>query len=500
MTNNTSCKLFNKKCPLELNVEYKSPNELIYPKIITNKAICLSGGGSRAFVSGLSHLIYLEQNNLINNYDAIGSVSGGTWANVNYHYGNYENRDDFLGTTLQPENINTENVDTLSDKCVLICATAKDSLVEKILKAGEWEKIVKKYYLDPFSISSENFFTLNEETLQETLQNQSNLNKNNFITASKNLPFPMFFSTIIGPTDLSPYVKGINWSKTIYEMTPIYSGMYNKKTIEYTNEDKSKKQIIELENFTNTITNDGKLINNKVEINKKFTLLEAATRSSFYMGGTIDSVDLPNFLYYSRNYFNKKKNYSFLFADGCNTDNNAVIPFIQRNISNLFVCVNNPNVKFTPLIQNTYTWDNCPIDQPTAALFGLINNDDVPFALSQTYDFENTQIFKKKNFFDLINIMEKVENKGNGIICNVDVETIENKWYGIPANQKHTLTIFYPNLPVNWYNKLSPDIQNLVNVYNLPYINSRTVNINSTKINLVRSMISFTMEQYKNLL
>ena len=62
MTNNTSCKLFNKKCPLELSVEYKSPNELIYPKIITNKAICLSGGGSRAFVFGLSQLFNFDLN------------------------------------------------------------------------------------------------------------------------------------------------------------------------------------------------------------------------------------------------------------------------------------------------------------------------------------------------------------------------------------------------------------------------------------------------------
>jgi hypothetical protein len=218
--------------------------------------------------------------------------------------------------------------------------------------------------------------------------------------------------------------------------------------------------------------------------------------SSWALGSFINSLELPDFLdkeLYIENYFNKTENNEFLFTDGGTVNNEGIIPMVQRNFKTIVCCVNS-DIKFNYFISDDYTIETLPLDFRLASLFGI--NLTKNFFDERIYDFTNAQIFKKENFYALIEEMNNIDKKGDGIVCKIEVETIENTWYNIPANRKHTLIIIYPSVPENWFNLLKPEIQRIVEKKNLPYVRTQLVGINAESSNLIASMTSWTVNKY----
>lgn len=520
---NSSCKTFRLFCneeqepdpePIEnIKINFFSSNQLQHPKNNFNRALCLSGGGARSFTMSITILRDLELNNKINNFDTIGSVSGGSWANALFQYGKYDSRSEFLGDVYEPQNINQENINLLPKTCVRSCTDISigDELIReagdvvKFLLDKEkastiWKRLVS-YYSAPFSLNVNKFFSYNEESIKKELENQSELSREDFILPSKILPFPLFFSTVEGPESLEPYIIDTNASATIFEMSPLYTGIYNPLSITYTNEEKTKEDTIDVGNFINSVSFKGILGENNIsKVNERFLLLDAMSLSSWALGSFINSLELPDFLdkeLYIENYFNKTENNEFLFTDGGTVNNEGIIPMVQRNFETIVCCVNS-DTKFNYFISDDYTIETLPLDFRLASLFGI--NLTQNFFGERTYDFTNAQIFKKENFYTLIKEMNNIEKKGDGIVCKIEVETIENNWYNIPGNRKHILIIIYPSVPENWFNLLKPEIQSIVEEKNLPFIKTQLVGINAESSNLMASMTSWTVNKYMDVI
>ena len=519
---NSSCKTFRLFCPEHepdpepienIKINFFSSKQLQYPKNNFNRALCLSGGGARSFTMSITILRDLELNNKINNFDTIGSVSGGSWANALFQYGKYDSRSEFLGDVYEPQNINQENINLLPKTCVRSCTDISigdelireagaviNFLLEKEKFSTIWKRLVS-YYSVPFSLNVNKFFSYNEESIKKELENQSELSREDFILPSKILPFPLFFSTIEGPESLEPYIIGTNMRATIFEMSPLYTGIYNPLSITYTNEEKTKEDTIDVGNFINSVSFKGILVENNIsKVNERFLLLDAMSLSSWALGSFINSLELPDFLdkeLYIENYFNKTENNEFLFTDGGTVNNEGIIPMVQRNFETIVCCVNS-DTKFNYFISDDYTIETLPLDFRLASLFGI--NLTQNFFGERTYDFTNAQIFKKENFYTLIKEMNNIEKKGDGIVCKIEVETIENNWYNIPGNRKHILIIIYPSVPENWFNLLKPEIQSIVEEKNLPFIKTQLVGINAESSNLMASMTSWTVNKYMDVI
>jgi hypothetical protein len=519
---NASCKTFNLFCPEQepdpetienINVNFFSSEQLQYPKRTFNRALCLSGGGARAFTMSITILRELELMGHINKFDTIGSVSGGTWANALFQYAKYQSRSEFLGDVYEPQNITQENINVLSKNCVRSCTDISigrviirevDDIVKTLLDKEKistlWKELIY-YYSAPFSLNVNKFFSYNEDSILKELENQSELSREDFILPSEILPFPLFFSTIEGPESLEPFVSGTNLRANIFEMSPLYTGIYNPLSITYTNEDKTKEENIEIGNFSNSISFKGTLVENNIsKVRERFLLLDAMSLSSYVIGGFINSLDLPDFFdkeLYIETYFNKTENNELLFIDGCSVNNQGIIPMVQRNFETIVDCVNSDD-KFNYFISDDYTIETLPLENTLASLFGI--NLTKNFFGKLNYDFTNAQIFKKENFYTLIEEMNNIEKKGDGIVCKIEVETIENKWYNIPGGRKHTLIIIYPSVPENWFNLLKPEIQSIVEKKNLPYIKTQLVGLNAESSNLMASMTSWTVNKYMDVI
>ena len=388
---NSSCKTLKLFCPTvenisedeTLNVDFFSSSQLEYPKKTFNKALCLSGGGAGAFTLSISVMTALEVQEKLNNFDTIGSVSGGSWANALFQYGKYESRQDFLGNVLEPQNITSENVGVLSKKCVRICTDNEDAFIPEFeqfieviggKKISEAWKYLLSYYTTPFSLDNNKFFSYDENSVDKILENQSILSKDDFILPSKKLPYPIFFSTIEGPLNLEPYDIGINSEFIIFEMSPLYTGIYNPLTITYKNTDNKKKDTIALNNYSNSTTFKGKLIeDNKAIINNRFDIVDAMALSSWALGSFVDSIPLLTRFedqLYTENLFNKTKNNEFLFSDGGTIDNSGIIPMVQRNYKSIVSCVFS-NIPFNNIVLDDYNSKNSPMDSMLTCLFGI---------------------------------------------------------------------------------------------------------------------------------
>jgi len=520
---NSSCKTFNLFCNNNqiLNVDFLSSDQLKYPIRPIENTLCLSGGGSRSFLLSTIIMRELEQKKKLQNFTTVGSVSGGSWANCMFQYGKYDSREIYLGKAMQPEEITMNKIKTIDSKCVLSCVNnkittllenAEDDLRELlvILANGNfnisslWKYFINQFYLKPFSVSSNKFYVNNQEQLDNILQTQPSLSANDFILpTSSNFPYPFFMSTLVGPTALKPYQVDINAQYTIFELSSYATGVFyapNNGVVKYENEKKTDSKNIQVAGFINSQAFNGTLQNNKttVSIKEKNSILDAISLSSWAPGGFIDSIDLfPEGCYYEEKFTNKNTTLNMLFIDGGNANNLGIIPMVQRISKNIFACINT-QTKFNYYIDESYNYDtsNLPTDISLAGLFGIINNEALNDIDLIEYDLQNMHIFKKEHYNILVQSMYEVEQKGDGIVCTVEVETIKNTWYNIPAGNKITLTLFYNSLPSNWYNQLDDSIKDFVDEKNLPFISTKIVEISPEEIHLMDSMTTWTMQKY----
>jgi hypothetical protein len=521
-TKKSSCKTFSLFCKnyIDLNIYFSSTDQLTFSNEPIENVLCLSGGGSRSFLLSIIIMRELERAKKLNEFKLIGSVSGGSWANCLYRYGKYESRDVFLGKSLEPENITINSINTIDSKCVLSCVNNK---VSDLIKNGEselqdlfeiangtrnvsdiWKFLIYELYLKPFSVSDNKFYADSKEQLNNILLNQPNLQEDDFILPNiTNLPYPLYMSTIVGPTSLEPYESSKNAQFTIFELTSQNAGVYyaqNNGIIKYVNEENTASSNIDIEGFVNSQAFNGNLSNNKktTRITNVNSILNTISISSWAIGAYLDTIGvLLESFYYVQKFTNRNNTTEMLFADGGAINNEGIISMVQRKTKKIFSCINT-NLKFNYYIDKSFNYNlnNVPTSFIFASLFGIITNDNLSPIEKRSYDFKNAHIFKKENYNTLINAMHEVEQKGDGIICTVEVETIENTWYNISAGNKIELTIFYNSLPLNWYNKLDDSIKSIVDEKKLPFISTNLAEISAEEIHLVDSMTSWTMRKY----
>lgn len=216
-TQNSCCKTFSLFCKnyIDLNIYFSSIDQLTFSNEHIENVLCLSGGGSRSFLLSIIIMRELERAKKLNQFKLIGSVSGGSWANCLYRYGQYESRDVFLGKSLEPENITINSINTIDPRCVLSCPNNKvitlfenfKSELQDLFEIANgtrnvsdlWKFLIYELYLKPFSVSDNKFYADSKEQLNNILLNQPNIQEDNFILPNiTNLPYPLYMSTIVG--------------------------------------------------------------------------------------------------------------------------------------------------------------------------------------------------------------------------------------------------------------------------------------------------------------
>lgn len=85
-----------------------------------------------------------------------------------------------------------------------------------------WTRLISTLYLEPQGISSESFFSFDQDTVAAIVAANPSLNASEFVLPSPNRPFMVIGTTMVGPQGV--LLSSSNHSWTSFEGTPLYYG------------------------------------------------------------------------------------------------------------------------------------------------------------------------------------------------------------------------------------------------------------------------------------
>ena len=173
-----------------------------------NVAVCLSGGGSRAMVSGMGQLLALETlvhagASLLSQTKMLSTVSGGSWVGVPFTFLTPGTSDEaFLcGPYTPPKSLTVDGISSLPEGCVateitsgftLLDLAAEAWLYHELLGVPDdmlWQVLISRTFLNPYGLfqqvdlSPTTYFTYDQDT-EDPIQKENSGNSLNTETAN----------------------------------------------------------------------------------------------------------------------------------------------------------------------------------------------------------------------------------------------------------------------------------------------------------------------------
>ena len=70
---------------------------------------------------------------------------------------------------------------------------------------------------------------------------------------------------------------------------------------------------------------------------------------------------------------------------------------------------------------------------------------------NRSYQYDHNQVFPSEKYAPLIEGLQAAQQQGGGIFFSMNLTTIENTWWGIPAGVEVELTVAYLGRLKQWY-------------------------------------------------
>lgn len=189
--------------------------------------LALSGGGTRAVGWGLGVLRALENMGLMSKFDAISTVSGGTWIGAPYMFQTKYTLDELFGPKTDPGKLTEEELNKASARMNDMSSdptTAKLALYAAIFPHDRvWEKMITDVILNDFNLGvRENMYmAASDEHRSDIIRRNPQLRKWQFHIPAPNRAKVFIMNGIItAPTDYTT-----NFDNAVpFEMSPDYTG------------------------------------------------------------------------------------------------------------------------------------------------------------------------------------------------------------------------------------------------------------------------------------
>lgn len=469
-----------------------------------NTAIAFSGGGSRSFAASAGYLAGLTKLGLMDNVRYIGGISGGSWATTVYTYAQDVTDDSsFLGTIVNPEDIVDEELKEMGEHCMRrltaneLTLVALEAFVSGTPAAEAYALGIQQAYLDPIGVPAATRFSWSEEIVSDIkLRNPLLENETFLLPANENRPYMILGAAIVGPTKNAPYHSD-HHNFTMVEFTPLYTGQMYSSDVEYqavglihndhwnapirrhvggvvesfafnrgTAEERSENVAPE-----QGLPSDSSSGDLRVPAPSNFLDLNwAAGASGYAIGAFMESGHFPreadklgmHFQYWSPSESNPSS-MDTLFTDGGCYENDALLPMIQRKVEKVILFLN----PHTPL-QPSQNWDvdtdvpsSDQIDPSIGSFFGVLPPPGAEYE-ERNFMLSKNQIFPSEDYSTLIKGLQAAQTAGGGIVYGMNLTTVENEWWGIPAGFQTEVTFVYLGRLSKWETKLSQDMQSKV--------------------------------------
>ncbi|AEW00009.1 hypothetical protein A4D02_25025 [Niastella koreensis] len=452
--------------------------ETVFPEFNPAKkvvGVALSGGGPRAMSCAMGQMRGLLDSILYNYIGAISCVSGGSWFGTPFSYAAASFSDaTLLGTQTPPSQLTVQELQNLNyGNICLPLTTMTDSAITAVLTYQYewndvpynklWGRMLNAFFLDPLLIGDDQtFFTLNNITLKQLLQQNVNLTPSNFYLLRNNRPFYIAGGTQNYPLGVNGVMRHMEYS-AMYAGTPQQCGVINPDGSHYGYGyvDNILFDTLKPQPTGATTANAYLNINPYNGKQEPFLLCDQMGSSSSAPGSDLDYFNqpgwFPQFNYWSPAYTGKESAEFYSFTDGGNLENTGIIPLLRRQYQLIIACVNSE----LPLVNINQT-DSDYVNGIDAQITRLFGRMPVP----GPFPTPNTQVFNDNGKFDALNqALHTAKVNGLPLVYQDTYTIFENNYFGVPAypgNGQVEVVWIYNDMNKEWYNQLPASVQALL--------------------------------------
>jgi hypothetical protein len=452
--------------------------------------VCFSSGGPRAACSALGQMRGLHALGLLDKIGAISGVSGGGWFSTLFTYAPTTiDEDTLLGTVVEPEKIIVKDLGELNP--LMLTAPFSSMTDHKMLHVARevirsisfsetaafnrfYSRILNEMLLKPFQLDNHHrFFTLDNQAVSDILKRNPTLKPNHFYTARPNRPYLICGSTQIYPLGDDQILRA-------FEFTSLYSGMPKLYPSAGNNGADLGGGYIENLAFDSLapleVQSNGLVTVPTPE--PIFLLSDMIGSTSAGPGIMLDHYQEPDLmaefnLWPLKNHSNQST-FNYSIVDGASLEHNGIVPLLYRQYPIILVFVNT----MTPLgTQAPDTINGISIQ--VSRLFGFEPEQ-------MFFNQPNIQIFPREHFEPLANGLKSAKENGKAAIYIDSYSIVQPNVFGIPSypnDGKVTVVWCYHDLNQGWLDKLSPEVQTLLNsddptnrLDNFPYFRTAAQN------------------------
>jgi hypothetical protein len=209
------------------------------------------------------------------------------------------------------------------------------------------------------------------------------------------------------------------------------------------------------------------------------------------------------------------------FADGGNLENTGINGLLSYpEIDRVIAFVNSE----TPLSGNTkkgvFDQDGkeiphtrIRIDDQIPPLFGYqSHSEEKGYRLldqNEQNEYKYSQVFESVKFSEFLRNMATATGENCNTHCamvKISLRVMENKWFGVKARDSVELLLVYMNRTRQWYDKLSPDVLEILGDFNAPdayssfphYSTVTKTELSPTEINLLANFTAWNVAGKEN--
>ncbi len=469
--------------------------------------ICFSGGGTRAMTCAIGQMKGLDSIGIWPHVGYISSVSGGSWASSIFTYyqtggDGPQNDAELLGQAHAPGDLILDSLKTISKKFMghavtrdflgrMLVLIAEDDDSKGIIENPDkvWIDAVGWTYLKPFGLyeNGNKYFSLNDSSVNEIVNRPgTNLKPDDFITVHNKAgdaprPYLVMNSSILMPS--SQVVIKNPEPMAVFNYSPLGVGSAQALDVEYDSDFGDRKFDIgggfidpfamgseapsDLPEACDPAVQGATCATAKIP-EKKFELVDAVGTSSAAFSASIAASLLEvaaSDIVFSGNPIPQQPYWpvrtdevvaarDFRFADGGNLENFGLITMMQRDVRKLVVFINTNSP-----IDSTFVPGPGNPPQDTTIDWGL-------YTLFDGYTYKNqyqNNVFQRDDFDTVFNGLNAAFKAGETVMFRHQLTTIENDWWGIPANQTYDILWVYNETVANWESQLDSTLQAEIN-------------------------------------
>lgn len=453
--------------------------------------VAFSGGGSRGYVAALAQLGALRALGLSQHIRYCTAISGGGWAaSVHTYYqpgapGAPADDDELFGGAARPpgelDAAALAEVPPRAARGFVASASLFDEAVRE-LQAGRpaeeaWRTALWRVVLRPAGIPESGPFTWSKATAADIAgrNKAAGVEQDSLLTpAAPGRPYLILGITALGPLALLPHRPLRLRAYTLLEATPLYCGHPRTLHVRYSSSIPGVRaarasQLIGglLETFAfggaePPARGLGGAAAGTLAVpvsGQRFSLAAAAAASSYAPGGLF-ATQLPSkrlgrhlgvaLPYWAPSQATPRAT-EFLYADGGCVMNPALISLLQRRVRRIVAFCNfqtrlKPRAEWDP-----YTRAPTPADisEEVPSFFGMALD-------SAAWCFARNAVFAQADFAPVVAALQDAAAAGRGAVATVEMETVANAWWGIPAGQRVTVTWCYLAAAPEWAAQLPP--------------------------------------------